>query len=112
MLGDVQPTDPPSVEDLARLEELAAVAAEKSTLESEKMNDKAVRNLMKTISECKQTAEGEVSKLSIVQFYDSLYMAIPGISGAQSTRLSGIGWVLSFRSESANRLYKLFTISP
>ena len=42
---------------------MAVVAAEKDVLESEKMNEKAVRSLAKTIAECKDTAEG--GKLTI-----------------------------------------------
>lgn len=56
--GDAPEVNAPNPDDLVRLEELATVAAEKSALESEKMNDKGIRNLVKTISECKETAQG------------------------------------------------------
>ncbi|XP_018496957.1 alpha-taxilin [Galendromus occidentalis] len=51
------PRTPPTAEELARLEALATVAAEKSALENERMNDKGVRSLAKTLSECKETAD-------------------------------------------------------
>lgn len=53
----VVPQEPPTPEQLERIEALAGLAAEKAALESERMNDKAVRELGKTLTECKQTAE-------------------------------------------------------